>query len=191
MVVNIKLAAFLLFYIVSLLSCADRIKQTDELKQEMADKKIKRVTNAELNETVNAWGEQMVAVMQNELTAKLKAGGSADSLCQLRQLPKTTALAKRYAVRVSLLGSQDVQNADLAPKEREVLDAYLYNAENKLPQQSNIQRIGDTLFVYNSAVSLENPICQACFGDQKQPLAVWRLAFPKRELIRRMTAKKK
>lgn len=175
----------------SLLSCADRIKQTDELKQEMADKKIKRVTNAELSETVNTWGEQMVVVMQNELTAKLKAGGPADSLCQLRQLPKTTALAKRYAVRVSLLGPQDVQNTNLAPKEREVLDAYLYNAENKLPQQSNIQRIGDTLFVYNTVAPAENPICKACFGNQKQPLAVWRLAFLKREIIRRMKAKKK
>ncbi|TAE29400.1 MAG: hypothetical protein EAZ91_12695 [Cytophagales bacterium] len=175
----------------SLLSCADRIEQTDKLRQEMADKKIKRITNAELNETVNAWGEQMVAVMQSELTARLKTGVAPDSLCQLRQVPKTRALAERYAVTVDLLGPQDVQNPRFSAKEREVLDAYLYNAENKLPQQSNIQRIADTLYVYNAAIPLDNPICKACFGDQKQPLAVWRLAFTKREIIRRMTAKKK
>jgi hypothetical protein len=182
----------LLFLLFLLASCnPDRIRQTDELKQEMADKKIKRVTNAELNETVNAWGEQMIGVMQNELTAKLQAGGSADSLCQLRQLPKTTALAKRYDVGVNLLGPQDVKNPRLAAKEREILDAYLYNAENKLPQQSNIQRIGDSLFVYNVVVPTENIICKTCFGNQSQPLGVWRLVFRKREVVRRMSVKKK
>ncbi len=174
------------------LSCSpDRIKQTDQLKQEMNDKKIKRITNIELTETVDAWGEQIVMVAQNELAAKLKTGGTTAALCRLDRLPKTAALAKRYALTIDLLGAQDVQNTNLAPKEREVLDAYLYNAEKKLPQQSNIQRIADTLYVYNVAVPTENLICKACFGDQKQPLAVWRLAFSKREVIRRMNGKKK
>jgi len=175
-----------------LFSCnPDRIKQTDQLKQEMDDKKIKRITNIELTETVDDWGEQIVTVAQNELANKLKAGGSAAALCQLEQLPKTAALAKRYALTIDLLGAQDVQNTSLAPKEREVLDAYLYNAEKKLPQQSNIQRIADTLYVYNAAVPTESLICKTCFGDQEQPLAVWRLAFSKREVIRRMNGKKK
>ncbi len=174
------------------LSCSpDRIKQTDQLRQEMNDKKIKRITNIELTETVDAWGEQIVLVAQNELTSKLKAGGSTDRLCQLENLPKTAALAQRYALTIDLLGAPDVQNTRLSPKEREVLDAYLYNAEKKLPQQSNIQRIADTLYVYNAAVPMDNIICEACFGDQKEPLAVWRLAFTKREVIRRMNGKKK
>lgn len=174
------------------LSCnPERLKQTDALKQEMADKKIKRVTNADLNERVDAWGKQIAELAQNELETKLKAGISPDSVCELRQLPKTAALAKRYALEIDLLGPLDIQNSKLAPKEREVLDAYLYNAENKLPQQANIQRIADTLYVFNTAVPTESPICKACFGDQKQPLAVWRLAFTKREIIRRITVKKK
>ncbi|KAB7729185.1 hypothetical protein F5984_16225 [Rudanella paleaurantiibacter] len=176
----------------TLLSCnPDRLKQTEALKQEMADKKIKRVTNADLNERVDAWGKQIAELAQKELEDKLKAGKSADSLCELRQLPKTAALAKRYALEIDLLGPPDIQNPKLAPKEREVLDAYLYNAENKLPQQANIQRIADTLYVFNTAVPAESPICKACFGDQKQPLAVWRLAFTKREIIRRISVKKK
>lgn len=175
-----------------LLSCSpDRIKQTDQLRQEMNDKKIKRITNVELTETVDAWGLQIVLVAQNELTGKLKAGGSPAALCQLENLPKTVALAKRYALTIELLGAQDVQNTRLAAKEREVLDAYLYNAEKKLPQQSNIQRIADTLYVYNAVVPTDNSICKTCFGDQKEPLAVWRLAFTKREVIRRMNGKKK
>ncbi len=79
----------------------------------------------------------------------------------------------------------------LSSKEREVLDAYLYNAEQKLPQISNIQKINDTLYVYNAAVPTQNVICQTCFGDHKTPLAVWRLVFPKREIVRRMKPTKK
>jgi len=187
-----SVAALFLTFTLSFFSCSpDRIKQTDQLRQEMNDKKIKRITNVELTETVDAWGEQIVLVAQNELTSKLKAGGSTAALCQLEQLPKTAALAKRYALTIDLLGAKDVQNTSLAAKEREVLDAYLYNAEKKLPQQSNIQRIADTLYVYNAAVPMDNIICKTCFGDQKEPLAVWRLAFTKREVIRRMNGKKK
>lgn len=190
--VSTSVAVLVFSFTLSLLSCnPDRIKQTDQLRQEMADKKIKRVTNADLNETVNTWGQQIVQVVQNELTNKLRAGGSPDSLCRLKQLPKTIALANRYALTIDLMGAQDVKNPRLAPKEREVLDAYLYNAENKLAQQSNIQRIGDSLYVYNAAVPADNPICQTCFGNQQQPLAIWRLVFSKREVIRRMSAKKK
>ena len=168
----------------------ERIQYTDKLKQEMADKKVKRLTNADLNEAVNSWGEQIVAIAEQEATAKLAKGNAAAGICNLQDLPRTQALAKRYGMTVSLLGAADVQNPKLAQKEREVLDAYLYNAEKNLPQSSNIQRIGDTLFVYNAAVTAGNALRQTCFGKQEQSLAVWRLAFPKQEVIRHMKPKK-
>lgn len=169
----------------------DRVQYTEGLKQEMADKKIKRVTIPQLNDAVDEWGEQIAKVAQSELTEKLKAGGNASALCRLEGLPKTKALSKKYAIDVQLLGAADVNNPKLSQKEREILDAYLYNAEKKLEQISNIQRVADTLYVYNSPVPVDNPICKTCFGDQPQPLAVWRLAFHKREIIRRINIKKK
>ena len=185
------LSLFLVFSL-SLTACdPERLQYTRELKSEMSEKKPKRVTNAQLNEAVNSWGEQIVAVAEVELTAKIKPGGDQAGLCRLENLPKTTALAERYGLSIGLLGAADVTNPRLAAKEREVLDAYLYNAENKLAQQPNIQKIADTLFVYNAAVPIENPICQTCFGTQKTPLAVWRLAFTKRELVKRLNLKKK
>lgn len=156
----------------------------------MADKRVKRLTNADLTEAVDSWGAQTVVIAEREAVAKLAKGEASAGICTLQDLPKTQALAERYGMTISLLGVADVQNPKLAQKEREVLDAYAYNAEQKLPQSSNIQRIGDTLFVYNAAVPAGNALCQACFGQQKQPLAVWRLAFPKQEVIRHMKPKK-
>lgn len=183
-----------LLFLLSMLLVAcnpERVKYTPALKQEMADKTLKRVTIPQLNEAVNEWGEQITRVAQNELTTKLKAGGNSKALCHLEGLPKTKALGKKYGIDVQLLGAADVKNPRLSQKEREVLDAYLYNAENKLEQISNIQRVADTLYVYNAAVPVDNPICKTCFGDQPQPLAVWRLAFSKREIVRRISIKKK
>ncbi len=188
---------FLSFLLLSclLLSCnPERVKYTNELKQEMADKKIKRITNADLVETVDAFGERITTVIQKELTAELqKTTDPAEQaqLCQLQNLPRTKAIADRYAIDIQLLSGADMSNKSLSSKEREVLDAYLYNAEKKLPQISNIQKISDTLYVYNAAVPTGNVICQTCFGTQKTPLAVWRLVFPKREIVRRMKPTKK
>lgn len=178
-----------------LLACnPDRVQYTGELKQEMADKKIKRITNVDLVETVDTFGGRISRTIQNELAVQLsKTTDPAEraKFCRLQNLPRTKAIAERYGIHIRLLGAADIQDKSLNPKEREVLDAYLYNAEQKLTQISNIQKIGDTLFIYNAAVPIDNVICQACFSDQKTPLAVWRLAFPKREVVRRMASTKK
>jgi len=172
----------------------ERVQYTSELKQEMADMKIKKISNADLIETINTAGEKISTVMQEELTAALKQTTDPAQralLCQLQNLPKTKAVAERYKLDIDLLGAADIKNKALKPKEQQILDAYLYNAEQKLPQTANIQQIDDTLFVYNQTVPTENPICEVCFGSQKTPLAVWRLAFHKREVIRHMNASKK
>ncbi|MBC3785386.1 hypothetical protein [Spirosoma utsteinense] len=172
----------------------ERVKYTSELKQEMADKKIKRITNVDLVETVDNFGERITTVIQKELATQLQKTtdpAARTKLCQLQNLPRTKAIADRYGIDIRLLSGTDVSDKSLGAKEREVLDAYLYNAEQKLPQISNIQKINETLYIYNAAVPTDNVICQTCFGGQKTPLAVWRLAFPKREIVRRMKATKK
>ncbi len=179
-----------------LASCdPERVRYTPALKQQMSDMKLKRITNVDMVETVNTLGERISATVQRELTDTLRhhAGNPTQQvrLCQLKNLPRTDAIEKKYGVAIQLLSGADVQNKTLAPKEREVLDAYLYNAEQKLPQISNIQKIADTLFVYNAAVPTDSLICQTCFGTQKTPLAVWRITFPKREVIRRSVGDKK
>jgi len=186
-----------IFFVLSLsfLACnPERVKYTNELKQEMSDMKIKRITNADMIETVDNFGERITVVIQKELATQLqKTTNPAErtKLCHLQNLPRTKAIADRYAIDIQLLSGADVPNKSLGAKERDVLDAYLYNAEKKLPQISNIQKIDERLYIYNAAVPTENVICQACFGNQKTPLAVWRLAFPKQEIVRRMKPTKK
>jgi hypothetical protein len=172
----------------------ERVKYTSALKEEMADSKIKRITNADLIGTIDNLGGKISAVAQKELTDQLNKTTDPTErtkFCLLQNLPRTKAIVEGYALDIRLLGQEDIQNKSLNPKEREILDAYLYNAKQKLAPISNIQKTNDTTFVYNVAVPTDNPICEACFGKQEIPFAVWHLEFKKREVIRRMNASKK
>ena len=178
-----------------LLACnPERVHYTNELKEEMADSKIKRIKDSDLVETIDNLGEKVSATVQKELTTQLqKTTDPAErtKLCQLQNLPRTKAITERYVLDIRLLGAADIENKVLNPKEREILGAYLYNARQKLSPISNIQKISDTSFVYNTAVPVNSPICEACFGKQEVPFAVWHLGFKKREVIRRMSASTK
>ena len=178
-----------------LLSCnPERVKYTTELKQEIADSKIKRITNADLVATVDNLGTKVSAVIQKELITQLQQTtnpAKRAELCQLQNLPRLDAIAKTYVLDIKLLGVADIQNKALDAKEREILDAYLYSVKQKQQPISNIQKTSDTTFVYNAVVPTQSTICDVCFGSQAVPFAVWHIGFQKREVVRRMQSSTK
>lgn len=191
----IRLLVISMLLISFLWACnSERVQYSSELKQEVADSKIKRIKEADIIETIDDLGGKVSAAVQKELTSRLqKTTDPAErtKLCQLQNLPRTQSIANRYVLEIRLLGPDAIENERLNSKERDILDAYFYNAKQKLPPVANIQKISDTSFVYNVAVPGDNPICEACFGKQEIPFAVWHLGFQKREVIRRMSASKK
>lgn len=191
--VRVSLCAALL--ISFLVSCnPERVRYTNELKQEMADSKIKRITNADLVATIDELGGKVGATIQKELTARLQQTTNPTErarLCALEGLSRTSAIIDRYKLDIRLLGAADVQNKTLNAKEREILDAYLYSVKQKQQPIANIQKINDTTFIYNAVIPANSPICEACFGKQETAFAVWHIGFQKREVIRRMNASRK
>jgi hypothetical protein len=186
------LCFFLLLLAVTGCNVDDRVGNTKELSQEIKNSKIKRITNVQLTTTIDDWGKRIAVIAQKSMGEALKKNPEkATELCQnLQQLPLVAALEKEYGVQVQLLGTADLTNPAFTTKERELLDAYLYNAENKLPQSDNVQRLNDTLFVYNAPVPADHAVIQRCFAQQALPLAVWRVLFNKRDVIRKIDVKK-
>ena len=166
----------------------NRVKQTKALKEEMAGVKIRRVTDAQLVAAVDEWGKEMNVIMQKGLEKELAQNpDEALKYCALpTHVPLIAAIEDQYAVKIQLLGLTDVRNPTITPKERELLEAYVYNAEKDLPQFDNVQKINDTLLVYNAPLPKKSPICQQCFPDQKLPFAIWRILFDKKAVIKRM-----
>ncbi|GAB3895527.1 hypothetical protein GCM10028803_12160 [Larkinella knui] len=172
-------------------SCSpDRNQNTKELVQEMNDHKIKRVTNVQLTTTVDEWGKALVLTARKALTNELTKNAGDSTLCTLEGIPAIRRLEKQYAITIDLLRAKDVKNPALDPKERDLLGAYVYNAQNKMDQIDNVQKLNDTLFVYNSPVATDDIICKTCTDKAALPFVIWRIVFNKREVIRRINPKK-
>lgn len=181
--------------IIGLFSSCDlkssRIENTKELNREIKASQIKRVTNTQLIYSADEWGKKISQIAEKSLKSELEKNvETAKALCKdLSSIPVIAALEKEYGVNVQLLGTADLRSSELAPKEREVLDAYLYSARAKAAASDNLQQLNDTLLVYNAPVSPESIICQKCMTGKDSTFAVWRLLFSKKEIIRKLDAK--
>ncbi len=187
---NPFLSSILILLVLAVGGCNtdNRINQSKALKEEMAGSKIKRVTDAQLVAAVDEWGKEMAVIIQKGLGKELaQHPDEALKYCaNLGHVPIIAAIENQYGVKIQLLGVLGPENPTLAPKERELLSAYVYNAEKDLPQFDNVQKLNDTLLVYNAPVPKSSPICKECFPDQKLPFAVWRVLFDKKEVIKKL-----
>ncbi|TDE13685.1 hypothetical protein [Dyadobacter psychrotolerans] len=183
----------LTFVLLAMLSACNskRLENTKELSKEIKASQIKRVTNTQLVYTVDEWGKKISKIAEKALEKELKANPEkASELCKdLSKIPLVAAMQKEYGVLIQLLGAADVKNPALNPKERELMEAYLYSAKAKAAASDNVQQLNDTLLVYNVPVLAENPVCKTCMAGQEIPFAVWRLLFDKKEIIRKLDAK--
>ena len=187
-----KILAFVALTIV-IAGCdtGNRVENTKALSNEINASKIKRVTNTQLIYSADAWGKKISKIAEKALANELeKHPEKAGDLCQnLAGVPVIAALEKEYGVKVELLDLTDLKNPNLAPKERELLDAYLYSAKSKSAASDNLQQLSDTLLVYNAPIPTESLICKSCLPKDEIPFAVWRLLFNKKDVIRKLDAK--
>lgn len=184
-----------LFFLTLLASCnsQNRVDNSNkELANEIKQSHIKRITNEQIISTIDLWGKELVKKTQGALIDEIgKAPKPVNMLCDnLNKLPIVAAYEREYGVTIGLLTPADSANPELDIKEKELLAAYLYNAERKLPQSDNIQKLNDTLFVYNAPVPDNTPITSSCFPDQPIPFALWRVLFDKRKVIQKIDIKK-
>jgi hypothetical protein len=176
-----------------LLGCdsGGRIENTKELSREIKASQIKRVTNTQLTYSAGEWGKKISQIADKSLRNEIaKSPEKAKTICRdLSQIPVIAALEKEYGVKVSLLGIADLKNPELAAKEREILDAYVYSSKQKAAAGDNLQQVADTLLVYNAPVPADSPICKTCMTGADSTFAVWRLVFSKKDIIRKLDAK--
>jgi hypothetical protein len=182
-----------LFLWVGLLACNlenRQVKGAKEAAEKYRSLQVKRITDAQITAIVEEWGPKVANKAEAALTEALsKAPKNTAQICELKNIKAIADLAKMYGVKINLLSAKDSASIALDSKEHQLLAAYLYNAQQKLPQNDNIQKIGDSMLVYNAPIATDHLICKACFGTNKIPLALWRVQFMKREVVRKVDAK--
>ena len=176
--------------ITSILACNldNRVGNSKALVEEMNNRKIKRVTGSQMATIIDDWGKRIVKKSQQIVDkALLNQPQKSVEYCALKNLTEIDSLRQKYGVTINLLTTKDLKNTNLSPKEAEVLEAYLYNAKNNLPPTSNIQKLGDSVLIYNAPAPITSNTCKVCATESN--LVLWRVKFIKQNVIKKVDEK--
>jgi hypothetical protein len=213
---------FLLAGIISCGNLKEKGYDTKAIAEEVKNREIKHITQAQLDAASTEWGGKIIRTAQQNLVEVLTDALSnhpieeAAAYCQAGRLSKADSLSQLYGASLKRSSLRDLSpSSPLTAKEREVLDAYLYNAENKLEQRPNVQRLGDQVLLYTSPILLQESVCLRCHGEVGKDitpahfgkltarykldslinrrtndlLGMWHVSFDKKEMIKNLDVK--
>ena len=172
---------WVLLTISSLAACdsgSQRSVNREALREEMRNRKPKKLSEAQITAEAFRQGNLLAEAAQDSLLERLKsviktAGvPAAIEYCQLQALPITESLSAEYkaAIRRSSLSLRNPANApDVL--ENQLLEAYHYNQENKLPLEDNVQRLGEEYLLYTKPILIGSPLCLNCHGEAGEEIA--------------------
>lgn len=147
----------------------------DQVNNSMEAKKL---SEAQITEEAMIWGDSISNGAQQKLMANLhqeiqaKGHGSALEFCNVNAVPITKELSDKYGVSIRRTSSRARNQENLPTKEElPILEAYEYNAENGIQNESNIQRIeGGEVLLFTKAIVIPTEFCLACHGDAKNDI---------------------
>lgn len=175
------------------MSCSNMERlDTTQIKGEMEGYKIKRVSPTQITYQVETLGSEISQALTKDFEKQMKGISKArgEEICQLKDMTLIDSLSKTYGLKIRLLGQPDIgSNNSLYVKEKEVLEAYADNASKKLSMSDNIQKIGDSLFVYTSPIPANKGVGKLCFSDDSG-FAIWSIVMRKSEVVKSIDIKK-
>lgn len=186
---NIK--AIALFCLV--LSSCGEVKRVDTkaVKAHINDYKIKKVDQSTIVLQAETWSQSLADTLEKRITKQLKSATSPQKvaqICALSNDPWIDSLAQTYAIDVVLWG-KNTQIAELKlPQEQELLGAYQYALEKQVPLESNLQKSGDSLYVFTRTLP---GIAKACWADSSKGLGIVRFRIPKAAIVKSLPFRKK
>lgn len=185
-----KNATILLILLVNI-SCSnfERLENTAQIAERMDGYKVKRVTTTQITYQMEEMGGEMSKALTADFAKQMKNVTRGEEICQLKNMKLIDSLSNTYGAKIRLLGQPDIgSNNELYAKEKEILEAYADNAAKKLTMGDNVQKIGDSLFVYTSPIPYEKGVGKLCFGDDSG-FAIWSIVIRKSEVVKSINVK--
>ncbi len=134
---------------------------------------VKKLSEAVIIQEAMIWGDSISIEAQKQLMDNLqkaiedKGVSGAIGFCNVEALPVLKTVSEKHGVvirRVSNLFRNPADQPD--SEEAKILDAYEYNAENRLKNDPNIQKIeGGEVYLYTKAIIIPGGFCLSCHGD--------------------------
>lgn len=208
--------------LLSFYSCGDvenRGIDSRAVKEEIRSREIKHITPSQIVSAAHRAGQVITDTLQEELTKKLvqaierEGVVEAAQYCDISKLPATAAYTKAYGAEIKRVRlKNEPREDDLSAIEKQLLEAYQYNLNHKLPIQDNIQQVGNKHWLYTAPITLNHQVCLNCHGtvgqelkpevyqklkssyaidslinfSANQPIAIWDVLLLQKEIILKM-----
>lgn len=165
-----RLSSFPYFLLIVSLALACNEQGTNQrnnkaFQEELKSRELKRATEAEISNAAYQQGARIVDIAESLISESLRSNDSIKTLLVHYQdaiLAINDSLAQKEDIQVQRISSQ--YNA---PNSMEgiILDAYLYNIEQSLRVEDNIQEIDKEYFLYTRPIILNDDTCLRCHGE--------------------------
>lgn len=173
------LHSFLLLFLFSSCEFTDGNIDGKSVKEELRHRRIQRLTEGEILEKAMQIGDSIKLVGQQELMSMLSTaiaeGGpeAAIPFCKTNALPLLNQLSETYKARIRRVSHKARNPADRADSVEAIyLDGYLYNLEQKLPLEPNVQMLRQTQEVlYTAPILLSSSLCLQCHGVPEKEIS--------------------
>lgn len=204
-----------------LISCNSNERVSKDVFEEVnKSMEVKKLNEADIIQAAMVWGEEISNEAQKQLISALQEAianegvPEAIKFCNVNALPILKEVSDKYNVEIKRVSNQYRNPAD-KPLEYEegILDTYVYNGENDIANEPNIQKIeGGEVLLFTKAIMIPNALCLNCHGqtgteispetqkvlDELYPedkakghkigdlRGMWSIRLPKKEVVKNM-----
>ncbi|SFF26162.1 hypothetical protein [Thermoflexibacter ruber] len=160
--------AYCVFIMLLFIACGqiDTQRQSDTLKKEMKAKKLKRLTEGQIQTAALEEGKSIVLRLEGIL---LSIADTNNFDCEEF---KNIQFQNEVLMSFKLFCQQ---SPEMNEKERQIWEAYQNNLSQKLPIGDNLQKLGQTEFLYSAPLYIKN-----------QYRGLWSIVLSKKEIVRKM-----
>lgn len=157
------------------LSCHERNQNDSKaVKEELRQREIVHVTQAQISERGFEMGDTLTKMAEQIWLEELK--NSKDSSCTPAFQKMANKIFAQHEAEISRYKfDPSALNSMNSKKEKEVLDAILFNRESHLPISPNLQKDGEKDLIFSKALVLSNQNCVSCHQKNKLPILTGKL----------------
>ncbi len=184
----VSLSIFLLAFILFWNCSADKRVDSQAVKEEIEDRKLKKISEAEILVKVLELGNLVSAeskqTLGKNLQEALQQGGvsHAISFCNVNAMPIIDSLSKSYNATIRRVSFKTRNPLDQPDEiERALLDAYEFQWKDSIPLNANVQKLGDDRYLFTKPIFVDNALCLVCHGKPENGLLNETAEFLKKE----------
>lgn len=172
----------ILFVLFFAFACNEKRVDSRRFAQEMKNRQLKRVNQGAIMEESLLKGQMMVSLIDTTFKKRLqeellKNGPTkAMQLCNINIYGIKDSLASLYHADIKRVNKGILTSGN--KEERALFDAYLYNEEQNLPMDDNLQDMKNGFVLYTKPIILNQQNCISCHAAGSKVADVLLKAYP-------------